>query len=138
MYETIEKLCLIKRKRKFAVVTAGRDRTMHDIIMAVVGCGLLNIIATAIINALGNRKSRLKAVETKLDEIEKKLTKTEKDELRTQLLLLLSDYPDNDEGIMTLAKHYFGDLHGNWYATSLFNTWLETRGKGKPEWFKEE
>ena len=111
---------------------------MHDIIIAVIGCGVLNIIATAIINAIGNRKSRLKAVESKLEDIETKLVKTEKDELRTQLLLLLSDYPDNQEGIMTLAQHYFGDLHGNWYATSLFNHWLENNDIAKPEWFKED
>ena len=111
---------------------------MHDIIIAVIGCGVLNIIATAIINAIGNRKSRLKAVESKLEDIETKLVKTEKDELRTQLLLLLSDYPDNQEGIMTLAQHYFGDLRGNWYATSLFNHWLEGNDIAKPEWFKED
>lgn len=111
---------------------------MHDIIIAVVGCGILNVVATAIINAISNRKSRLKNVETKLDQIDKRLIKTEKDELRTQLLLLLSDYPDNQEGILAIAQRYFGELHGNWYATSLFNHWLEENRIAKPEWFKEE
>lgn len=118
---------------------------MHDIIIAVIGCGLLNVIATAIINSTTNRKNRLKAVEDKLTTVNKKLTDvderlktSEKDALRTQLLLMVSDYPDNTDGILTLAQHYFGVLHGNWYATAIFNKWLEDRNIAKPEWFKEE
>ena len=111
---------------------------MHDIILAVVGCGVLNIVATAIINAVSNRKSRLKGVEDKLEDIEKRLKYAEKDELRTQLLLMISDYPDNVEGIMAIGERYFGKLHGNWYATALFNNWLSEREIAKPEWFKED
>ena len=84
------------------------------------------------------KKGKMTDIETKLDNIDKRLIKTEKDELRTQLLLLISDYPDNKEGIMTLGQHYFGDLNGNWYATAIFNGWLEKTGTAKPEWFKEE
>lgn len=111
---------------------------MHDIILAVIGCGVLNVIATAVINAIANRKSRLKNVEDKLDQIDHRLDKTEKDALRTQLLLMISDYPTNTEGIMQLGERYFGGLHGNWYATSIFNQWLEQTGTAKPEWFKED
>lgn len=118
---------------------------MHDIIIAVIGCGLLNIIATAIITGLTNRKNRLKAVEDKLDKVDKrldevdeKLETSEKDALRTQLLLMVSDYPGNRDGILTLAQRYFHELHGNWYATAIFNKWLEENKIAKPEWFKEE
>ena len=48
-----------------------------------------------------------------------------KSELRTQLLLMVSDYPDDKAGIMAVAQHYFEDLKGNWYATSIFNQWLK-------------
>ena len=61
---------------------------------------------------------------------------TEKDELRTQLLLLLSDYPEERQEIMKLAEHYFKDLKGNWYATTLFNNWLVERQIARPEWFR--
>lgn len=111
---------------------------MHDIILAVVGCGLLNVIATAIINALNNRKGRLKVLEDKIDKICKETEKAEKDALRTQLLLMISDFPSNVEGIMTLGQRYFGELHGDWFATSIFNTWLEQSGTARPEWFKKE
>lgn len=118
---------------------------MHDIIIAVIGCGLLNVLATAIISAVNNRKSRLKTIEGQLEEVNKrlddvddKLIKCEKDSLRTQLLLMISDYPDNIEGIMAVGERYFGGLHGNWYATALFNQWLELKEIAKPEWFKED
>lgn len=84
------------------------------------------------------KKGKMAEIEVKLDSIDKRLIKTEKDELRTQLLLMISDYPDNKEGILAVAQHYFADLHGNWYATSVFNQWLEQTGTAKPEWFKEE
>lgn len=125
---------------------------MQNIIIAVIGCGVINIIATAIINAINNKKTKLDEIDKKLDEVDKKfdgvdkrfdsvdksLIKSEKDSLRTQLLLMLADYPDNTEGILAIGERYFGKLHGNWYATALFNGWLESKGIAKPEWFKEE
>lgn len=84
------------------------------------------------------KKGRLASIETKVDSMDKKLGVMEKDEIRTQLLLLLSDYPDNQENIMTLAQYYFATLEGNWYLTSLFNHWLEERDIAKPEWFQQK
>lgn len=66
------------------------------------------------------------------------LCKTEKDSVRTQLLVLMSDYPDNQSEIMGVAQHYFVDCKGNWYITSMFNKWLEREQIGKPDWFKGE
>ena len=70
-----------------------------------------------------------------LSRISRKLDKLERDSCRTQLLLMLNDFPDQTEEIMRLAQHYFADLNGNWYMTSLFCKWLEKSGIGKPEWF---
>ena len=93
---------------------------------------------------LSQRSNRAKAIEEKLDKIEEKLDKTEvkldkteRDAARTQMLLMISEYPNNQEGIMSLAEHYFSRLHGDWYATGLFNKWLEDWSLSKPEWFKE-
>ena len=71
----------------------------------------------------------------KLSDIEKKLITSEKDTLRTQLLIMLSDYPEETQEIMTIAQHYFGDLKGDWYATSLFNRWITEREVAEPAWF---
>ena len=98
------------------------------IVLAVIGSGALSTIISAIITAIGNRKSKLKAIEAKL-------TKTEKDAVRTQLLLLLSDYPAEHKEILEVAQYYFGVLHSDWYMTSLFNKWIQKQGIAEPEWF---
>lgn len=108
-----------------------------SIILAIIGSGALSTLISAVITAVSNRKGRLKAIETKLDDIEANQARAEKDALRTQLLMMIADYPDERSEILKLAEHYFDDLHGNWTATAIFNKWLETRCDGvKPEWFK--
>ena len=109
---------------------------MKEIIIAVVGSGALSALIAGLFNLLVNRKGRLSQIEGQLCEIDKKLIQTEKDELRTQLLLMISDYPDEKQEILRLAEHYFGDLHGNWYATTIFNNWLATHDIARPEWFE--
>ena len=91
-----------------------------------------------LIKRYDEKKGKLASIEQKMDSMNKKLTVMEKDEIRTQLLLMLSDYPDNQENIMTLAQYYFVTLEGNWYLTSLFHRWLEERDIAKPEWFQQK
>lgn len=83
-------------------------------------------------------RDEIKEVRGAIQEVQNKQQISEKDELRTQLLMLLADYPDEKAEMMKLAEHYFGDLSGNWYLTSLFNKWLETNNIAKPEWFRRE
>lgn len=85
-----------------------------------------------------SKKGELAEIKTELANIGERQGKSEKDALRTQLLLMISDFPTNTEGILTLGQRYFGELHGNWFATSIFNTWLEQSGTARPEWFKKE
>lgn len=65
------------------------------------------------------------------------LLKLEKDGLRTQLLLMILMKPDEKKEILTLAQHYFVDLHGNWYMTDVFDSWCEDHCKARPEWFQK-
>lgn len=67
--------------------------------------------------------------------IEKKLDKLEKDGCRTQLLIMLSDYPENTKEIMELAQHYFSDLRGNWYMSAVFEGWMKAQGVRVPDWY---
>lgn len=71
----------------------------------------------------------------RIGKIEKRLDKNEKDNVRLQLLVLFSDYSQNTQEIMEVAHHYFVDLGGDWYLTSLFDEWLIKTKHGKPEWF---
>ena len=109
---------------------------MENIIIAILGSGALSAIIAGVFNLIVNRKGRLKKIEDRLDQIDKKLQQNEKDELRTQLLLLLSDYPHEIAEILKISEYYFANLEGNWYCTSLFNKWLEENDIARPEWFK--
>ena len=66
----------------------------------------------------------------------KRLDKIERDEVRTQLLVLILMCPEETKEILTVGEHYFKDLKGDWYMTSIFNKWLIKHGIARPEWFK--
>lgn len=101
---------------------------MTDIIIAIIGSGALSALIAGIFNLINNRREKL----------DKRFSLFEKDILRTQMLLMLKDFPEEKQEILKLAQHYFGDLQGNWYLTTMFNQWLEDNGIAKPEWFKED
>lgn len=105
------------------------------IIVAVVGSGALSAAIAGIFNLILSRKGRLAKIESELGKINERLINAEKDILRTQLLLLMSDYPLENQEIMKLAEHYFKDLKGNWYASTLFDRWLTQNHIPMPKWF---
>ena len=74
--------------------------------------------------------------------LEGKLKHLERDGLRTQLLIMLLLKPKEKTEILTLAERYFrkppNGLGGNWYMTSMFNTWLEEYTVLKPDWFETD
>ncbi len=61
--------------------------------------------------------------------------KSEKDALRTQLLLMMKGYPQEHQEILSLAKRYFRGCKGNWYCSSLFEKYLTDEGIPLPHWF---
>ena len=68
-------------------------------------------------------------------EIKSFMAKTEKDNVRTQMLVLMSSYPDDEAELLKLAEHYFVDLKGDWYMTTLFNKHCEKYKIARPAWF---
>ena len=59
-----------------------------------------------------------------------------RDEIRLQLMVLMSDYPDKKEEIMIVAERYFGILNGDWYLSNIFKSWLENNDMEIPSWLK--
>lgn len=84
------------------------------------------------------KKSSSDEVMKKLEAIQKDQKKCEKDNVRTQLMMMYKLYPDKKEKIIEVAHHYFIDLDGNWYATELFDDYLEANNVTKPLWFKNK
>lgn len=62
-------------------------------------------------------------VNERLDKIETQLNEVIVDSTRTQLLMLMTEYPDDKHRILTVAKKYFSDLSGDWYVSGLFARW---------------
>ena len=110
---------------------------MTTILTIVLSSNALTVLITAIITAVSNRKTKLKEIEKKLEVIEKNQKNAEKDTLRTQLLVMIADFPDETTDILRLAEHYFKDLDGNWVASALFNEWAKEHCESAPTWAKK-
>lgn len=105
---------------------------MTDIAIAILGSTALSSVVTWVLAQITKHLDRNDTV----SQLSHQMGKIEKDSVRTQLLLLMSDYPDNKQEILEVAQHYFEDIGGNWYMTNMFNEWLTDNNVGQPEWFK--
>lgn len=93
--------------------------------------GIVSGVVSIITKALDHKWNK----SDKLAEIEKKVNRNEVDSVRLQMLVMMSDYPHETTEILRLAEHYFKDLKGNWYMTTMFNKWLKDNEIAEPEWF---
>ena len=108
----------------------------QDVIIAVVGA----VLGSGLIQFLITRhdNNRANPIEKKIDKILEEQKKSEKDNLRTQLLVMMNMMPNNHEEIMTLAERYFKELKGDWFYSSLFKKWLKDNNVEPPIWFIEK
>lgn len=112
-----------KPKEKMSEKIVKKTKSLADIITAV------GIIGAAILGIGSWLTSQANAgVNDKLDTIIKKVDTAEENATRSQLLTLMSDYPNNESEILKVAQYYFRDLKGDWYMTGLFTKWAESRG----------
>lgn len=112
-----------KPKEKMSEKIIKKTKSLADIITAVgiIGAALLGVGSWIVTNIN-------KDVNDKLDTIIEKVDVAEENATRSQLLTLMSDYPDNESEILKVAQYYFHDLNGDWYMTSLFTKWADERG----------
>lgn len=112
-----------KHKEKMSEKIVKKTKSLADIITAVgvIGAALLGVGSWVVTNIN-------KDVNDKLDTIIAKVDTAEQNATRSQLLTLMSDYPDNESEILKVAQYYFKGLNGDWYMTGLFTKWAESRG----------
>ena len=108
----------------------------ENIILGILGGGNIILFIKFLIERYDRKKEREEDKE--VEGVKKKLVVLERDGLRTQLLLLILLKPEEQTEILRIAEHYFRNLKGNWYMTSIFKKWLEEKGVGKPEWFEAD
>ena len=112
-----------KPKEKMSEKIVKKTKSLADIITAV------SIIGAALLGVGGWIVTTVnKDVNDKLDMIIEKVDTAEEDAVRSQLLILMSNYQGNESEILKVAQHYFQDLDGDWYMTGLFSKWAESRG----------
>ena len=108
----------------------------ENILLGLLGGGNLILFIKFLIERHDRKKER--AEDQDAEGLRKRLLVLERDGLRTQLLLLILLRPTEQTEILRLAEHYFKDLKGNWYMTSIFNKWLEESSVAEPDWFSKE
>lgn len=104
---------------------------MQTIVLAVLGSTALSSLIQFLIKRYDDKKNSK-------ENVEEKLSILEKDTLRTQMLLLILMKPEEEQEILTIGEHYFKELKGNWYMTSIFNKWLKDTNTAEPEWFEKD
>lgn len=107
----------------------------NTILIALIGSGVLSVLVSGVVTIITKILDRRWNNADALKSIQEQLKIAEKDSVRTQMLLMMSDYPEDKHEIMKLAEHYFVKLKANWYMTGMFNKWLEENDIAKPEWF---
>ena len=106
------------------------------LIGVLLGSGLIQFFVTRADNKKKeNIESKLEPIGQKLDKLLNEQKKNEKDNLRTQLLVMMTVMPNDHSEILTLAERYFGQLKGDWFYSSLFAKWLKENNIEKPLWF---
>lgn len=105
---------------------------MKDIAIAILGSTALSSVITFVLTQVTKALDRKDTV----SQLAHRMDKNEKDNVRLQMLFLMSNYPGNQKEIIEVAQHYFEDIGGNWYMTNMFNEWLTDNNVGQPEWFK--
>jgi len=113
--------------------------TIGQVVLMLAGNTGLFALIIALIQRRDQKKSLLGALKKAVEEIKEKMEaqnlETKRDICRQQLLLLMAVYPQEKQEILTVAKHYFVDLGGNWYASSIFQRFLKNNEIEAPLWF---
>ena len=111
----------------------------ETILIAILSSGALSTLIASVIQFFTNRMGRLKKIEEKLNTIEENQKNAEKDAIRTQLIMMIADYPLEKTDILRLGQHYFEKLHGNWVASDIFVRWCGEYNDGIiPAWYTGE
>lgn len=105
-----------KKVVEWIQTTAGVVTSVGVIFTAVVGVG-----TWCIGEILKDTNSRLDNMGSQLDQLQVEAT-------RTQLITLMSNYPDNKSEILKVADKYFNEYNGDWYVTELFEQWADGHG----------
>ena len=90
-----------------------------------IGATLIAVGKWLVTEINSSTNARVDTLEEKIDD---NYVKDELATTRLELMVLMEHDPDNVIEIEKLAKHYFSDLNGNSYLTSVFSRWCREHG----------
>ena len=101
---------------------------MLDIISIIIGGLGIGSLITFFVTRYDSKKN-----------LEGKLHKIERDSVRTQILLLMYNYKDEDKKeLLECAEYYFKTLEGDWYLSDMFERFMYEHGYEIPAWFNKD
>lgn len=105
------------------------------IVITIIGCSGIWELIKFLISRRDKKVDTIEVIGETIKHFEKINVEHEMAILRLQLLVLISNYPNNESEIMLVAEKYFKELNGDWYMTGIFNNFLVENKIGKPSWF---
>lgn len=106
---------------------------MDILLTALASSGFFGLIQF-LVTRHDQKKGKMKELTDSIESLKKKIDRQERDSCRTQLLLLMSDFPENTDEILKIGQHYFQDLKANWYMSTLFAKWCKSKNIELPDW----
>jgi len=106
---------------------------MDILLTALASSGFFGLIQF-LVTRHDQKKGKVKQLTDLIEGLKKKIDRQERDSCRTQLLLLMSDFPENVDEILKIGQHYFQDLKANWYMSTLFAKWCKKNNIELPDW----
>lgn len=108
------------------------------VIGTALGCTGLYTLIQFIIQRSDKKKEQASEVNKRLDKLEKQADIAERDSVRTQMLILMADFPEDEAELLKVAEHYFVGLKANWYMTAKFKKYCKQNHILLPAWFNAE
>lgn len=114
-----------KEKKKINVPQKVKDVAAFVSAVIVIGGAMIGAGKWLLTEINASTNARVDALEEKIDD---NYTKDELATTRLELMVLMEHDPDNTIEIEKLARHYFLELKGNSYLTSVFSKWCAAHG----------
>lgn len=109
-----------------------------EVVIAIIS-GVLTGAVFSFIQFMIQRKDQknndIEDIKKAIDDLRDEMMDIRQGNARSELLLLLNDYPDNEGEVLKQAEKYFVQLKGDFYMTSLFTKWLSLNHITIPGWF---
>ena len=106
------------------------DKKLNKWAARITAAGVIIGAATGICSFVTNQFSSV--ISGQIDNLRQELqaadNKQEQQITRLELLNMIYNQPENTAAIEKIAKHYFQELNGDWYATGVYSEWCAKYG----------